>query len=130
MLAGEPGARPSKARDDLVDDQENAVSVADLTHPRKVVGRRDLNAVRLHDRLGDEGGDELRSFVAYLLFQIVPRGLLPLWIWYCLAILSAASTASEPPLTYITLDNSPGVSSASFAARRTEGSRRLSTVPT
>ena len=53
-----PGA--SEAGDDLVDDEENAVPVADLPDDRPVFPRRGADAEGLLDRLADEGHDLAR----------------------------------------------------------------------
>ena len=53
----------------------------------------------------------------------------PAWIWYCLAILIADSTASDPPLTKTTLERPSGVSSTILSASFTVGGAMLFTVP-
>ncbi len=71
MLAGKPGAGAAEPGDDLVHDQEHAISVANLPYAAEILRRWVLHPVRLHDRFGDEGGDVLRPFVLDLPLQIV-----------------------------------------------------------
>ena len=59
VVGAEPGAEPPEAGDDLVEDQEHAVAVADLPHTRPVAGARHDAAQRLRDRLADEGAHRL-----------------------------------------------------------------------
>ena len=72
VLDAEVAAGPTEARDDLVDDQQHAVAIADLADLREVFGLRlDGSAHRRHDGLGDERRDTLRADPQDLSFQLV-----------------------------------------------------------
>src|SRR5262249_39217267 len=57
LLRGKRRACPPETRDDFVEDQENAVFVADLADPLQIALRRNQHAGRAGDRLDDHGGD-------------------------------------------------------------------------
>ena len=71
VLAGEPGPGATEPGDHLVDDQQDAIAVADLADAPEIRLRRGLHAVRLHDRLGDECRHVFRAFMLDLPLQIV-----------------------------------------------------------
>ena len=60
ILGREAGAEAAEAGDDLVEDQQDAVLVADLAQPLQVALRRDQHAGRARDRLDDHRGDVRR----------------------------------------------------------------------
>src|SRR3954453_2594001 len=62
MLASEPGAGAAETGDHFINDEEHLIAVANLAHPREITGRRNLDTMRLHDGLGDEGCDQLWPF--------------------------------------------------------------------
>ena len=57
IVRREVGAHAPEAGDDLVEDQQDAVLVADLAQPLQVALGRDQHAGRARDRLDDDGGD-------------------------------------------------------------------------
>jgi TetR/AcrR family transcriptional regulator len=57
VIRREGRAEPAEARDDLVEDEQDAVLVADLAQPLEVALRRHEHAGRARHRLDDEGGD-------------------------------------------------------------------------
>ena len=63
MVVAEQFARASKTGDDLVEDQQHAVLVADLPHARQVFVRRNQYAAAGDDRLHQQRGDCLRPFI-------------------------------------------------------------------
>ena len=69
VLGREPLAGAPPAVDHLVHDQQHAVPVADLAQPLPVLRRRDVDAVRGRDRLGDDRGDRLRPLEHDLLLE-------------------------------------------------------------
>jgi hypothetical protein len=67
---------PAHAAHDFVQDQQNAVPVADLAHAFEVARRRRSAALRrAADRLGDEGCDGIRSKLADFRVQFVREAL-------------------------------------------------------
>ena len=76
VLDAEPLAGPAPAGHDLVDDQQDAVLVAELAQALHVALRRDDDAVGPHDRLHDDGGHAL-GVVVHELFLEHGQGLLP-----------------------------------------------------
>ena len=56
-LRGEHGAQAPERRDDLVEDQQDPVAIAQLPQARQVARRRDHDPGRHEDRLGDQGRD-------------------------------------------------------------------------
>ena len=69
MLACEEFPGASEAVDDLIHDQEDAVSVADLAHHLPIAWRRNMVTVRGRDRFSDDSGDRLRTLIHDLLLQ-------------------------------------------------------------
>ena len=70
VLAGEPAAGAAEAGHHLVEDQQDAVPVADLADRLQVaVGRRD-DAVRARHRLEDDRGDGVRPLVLEDLLEV------------------------------------------------------------
>ncbi len=64
LLGGEAGAEAAEAGDDLVEDQQDAVLVADLAQPLEIaLGRRQV-AGRAGAGLDDDGGDVRRVMQA------------------------------------------------------------------
>ena len=63
VIVAELFARASKTGDDLVKDQQHAVLVAYLPHPRQVFVRRDQHAAAGDDRLHQQRGNRLRPFI-------------------------------------------------------------------
>ena len=59
-LRGEHLAGAAEAGDDLVEDQQHVVAVADLAQARQILGRRRGDAAGVADRLDDHRGDGLR----------------------------------------------------------------------
>ena len=62
LVAEEP-ARPPDTGDNLVEDEQHAVLVADLAHARQVFVGRDQHAAAGDDRLHQQCGDRLRPLV-------------------------------------------------------------------
>ncbi len=58
-VGGERRAEAAEAGDDLVEDQENAVLVADLAQALEIALRRRQHCGRARHRLDDDGGDRL-----------------------------------------------------------------------
>ena len=56
-LGGEGVAEPAEAGDDLVEDQQDAVLVADRAQPLQIALRRRQHRGRARHRLDDHGGD-------------------------------------------------------------------------
>src|SRR6266566_5797733 len=56
-LAGEPGADPSVARDDLIGHEQHVVAPADLAHRPQVALRRRVDAASADHGLAEERGD-------------------------------------------------------------------------
>ena len=56
-LGGEGVAEPAEAGDDLVEDQQDAVLVADRAQPLQIALGRRQHAGRARHRLDDDGGD-------------------------------------------------------------------------
>ncbi len=61
-LGCEEAAGAAEAGDDLVEDEDDVVPVAQGPERREVVVRRDHDAGGHQDRLGDQGGDRLGAF--------------------------------------------------------------------
>ena len=61
-LAPEHVPDPTEGADHLVGDEQHAVPVTDLAHPRPVAGRRGEAASSVLDRLQENSGDRLGSF--------------------------------------------------------------------
>ena len=57
IVGGERRAEAAEAGDDLVEDQQDAVLVADLAQPLEIALRRDQHAGRAGHRLDDDRGD-------------------------------------------------------------------------
>ncbi len=62
MLGAEHLAGPPEAADDLVDDEEDAVGVADPAQPGEVVRMGNLDRAGYRDGLGNHRGDRARAF--------------------------------------------------------------------
>ena len=60
-VGAERRAEPAEAGDDLVEDQQDAVPVADLAQPLQIAERRHQHAGRSGHRLDDHGGDGVRA---------------------------------------------------------------------
>ncbi len=74
VLAGEPAACAPEADHDLVEDQQDAVAVADLAdRPQVAVGRHE-DAVRPRHRLHEDGGDGVRPLVLQDLLEVRAAG--------------------------------------------------------
>ena len=59
LLGGERRAESAEARDDFVEDEQNAVAVADLAQPLEIALGRNEHARRSGNRLDDDRGDGL-----------------------------------------------------------------------
>ena len=70
VLAREPLARAPEPGHHLVEDEDDAVPVADLADRLEVAVRRDDDAVRPRDRLQDHRGDVLRALVLEDLLEV------------------------------------------------------------
>ena len=57
VLRGERRAEPPQARDHLVEDEQDAVAVADLAQSLQIALRRDQHAGRARHRLDDHRGN-------------------------------------------------------------------------
>ena len=64
----------SKPGEDLVEDEQDAVAVADLADRREIAGRRHEDAVGAGHGLEDDGGDRLRPFVLQELLEVRTAG--------------------------------------------------------
>ena len=73
MLESEPPARAAEPGDDLIRDEEDIVAIADFTHARKVVSRRDDDAARALDRLGDERSDRVGALAEDRRLELIGR---------------------------------------------------------
>ncbi len=56
-LGAESFADPAEGRDDLIEDQQDAVCIADLPQPLEIADRRRQDTGRARDRLDDDGRD-------------------------------------------------------------------------
>src|SRR5574341_1766435 len=74
VLAAEGKSGTTKAGDHLIQDQQDAPSVADLPESLQVPIRRHDYPSATDHRLGDDGGDSLRSFVPDSGFDLVGAG--------------------------------------------------------
>ena len=99
-----------------------------------VVTRSGDEGVAGNARLGDVAGAEPvgraerahgRAVVGVPARDDLVGPRLPACAWYCLAILMAASTASEPPLTKMTFDRPSGASSAILAGKLDRRRRQI-----
>ena len=57
ILGGERGAEAAEAGDHFVEDEQDAVLVADRAQPLQIAPGRQQHAGRARDRLDDDGGD-------------------------------------------------------------------------
>ena len=71
IIGGERRAEPAEAGDDFVEDQEDAVLVAQLAQPLQIALRRRQHAGRAGDRLDDDGGDGFGAMQRHQPFEIV-----------------------------------------------------------
>jgi hypothetical protein len=65
VLDTEPFPRPAEPADDLIDDEQDSVSVANLTYDLPVLGRWRISPEPLQDRLSNESGNLFRVFKLY-----------------------------------------------------------------
>src|SRR5919197_2135571 len=70
VLTGEPATGPPEAGHDLVENEQDAVPVADLADRLQVAVRRRDDPVRPGDRLEEHGGNGVRTFVLEDLLQM------------------------------------------------------------
>ena len=70
----EPAPGAAEAGQDLVEDEQDAVAIADLADRREVAGRRHEDAVGAGHGLEDHGGDRLRPLVLQDLLQVRTAG--------------------------------------------------------
>ena len=68
-------AGAAEARHDLVEDEDDAVPVADLPHSGEVAGRRHHDPGGAGHRLQDDRGDRLRPLEGDGLLQVRERAL-------------------------------------------------------
>ena len=61
QIRGEGRAEPPESGNHFVEDEQNAVAVADRAQPLEIADRRNQHAGRTRDRLDDHGGDRFRS---------------------------------------------------------------------
>ena len=74
-LRGERGAGASEAGHHLVEDQQNAVPVADLAHARQIAVRIEHDAVRADDRFDQQRRDAVAAFVHDDIFEVRDRAI-------------------------------------------------------
>src|SRR5574341_496887 len=74
VLAAEGKSGTTKAGNHLIQDQQDAPSVADLPESLQVPIRRHNHPPATDHRLGDDGGDSLRAFVPDPGFDLVGAG--------------------------------------------------------
>ena len=70
-LRGEGPAGTAEPGDDLVEHEQDAVTVTDFTQPLEVAERSDERPGRTRNRLHEAGGDRLRSVEAHEALEIV-----------------------------------------------------------
>src|SRR5947207_2916217 len=90
MIGGEPFSGSAEAAHHFVADEEDSVTIADLAQALEIAIRRDDDAVRSCDRLDENRGDGLRSFVHQCLFDLVEAATREHLVAVALAIEMAA----------------------------------------